>query len=86
MIQHNLFEYLNTKYGEDEKLNEEVRNMTKTLYDPAVEQRGIEKGIQKGIEKVVINMLKKGKSIEDIIEVTELPFEKILELKGKYKN
>ena len=40
----NIFEYLNTKYGDDEKLNEEVLNMTKTLYDPAVEQRGIEKG------------------------------------------
>jgi hypothetical protein len=47
----NLFEYLNTKYGEDGKLNEEVRGMTRTLYDPAVEQRGIEKGRKEGIEK-----------------------------------
>ena len=90
----NIFEYLNTKYGDDEKLNEEVRNMTKTLYDPAVEQRGIEigmekgieKGIEKGVEKTAINMLKKGKPIEDIIDATELPYERILELKSKYKS
>ena len=82
----NIFEYLNTKYGDDEKLNEEVRNMTKTLYDPAVEQRGIEIGIEKGIEKTAINMLKKGKPIEDIIDATELPYERILELKSKYKS
>lgn len=35
----NLFEYLNNKYGDDEKLNEEVLKMTKTLYDPEVEKR-----------------------------------------------
>ena len=38
------------------------------------------------IEKVAINMLKKGKSIDDIIEATELPYERIVELKSKYKN
>ena len=33
----NLFAYLNKKYGNDAKLEEEVHAMTKTLYDPAVE-------------------------------------------------
>jgi len=75
----NLFEYLNTRYGEDEKLNEEVRSMTKTLYDPAVEQKGIEKGmekgIEKGIEKVLIMQYKKGLSIEYIAEISGLDVE-----------
>ena len=31
-------------------------------------------------------MIRKGKNIEDIIEVTELSYEKITELKGKYQN
>ncbi|MBZ9606314.1 hypothetical protein G9F73_000460 [Clostridium estertheticum] len=75
----NLFEYLNTKYGEDEKLNEEVRSMTKTLYDPAVEQRGMEKGIEKGIEEerkqLVLKQYSKGLSIEYIAEINDLDVE-----------
>ncbi|MBU3159838.1 hypothetical protein KPL37_08750 [Clostridium frigoris] len=79
----NLFEYLNTKYGEDVKLNEEVRSMTKTLYDPAVEQRGIEKGIEKGreegmekgIEKLILKQYSKGLSIEYIAEINDLDVE-----------
>lgn len=33
-----LFEYLNGKYFRDMKTEEEVKRMTKTLYDPLVEQ------------------------------------------------
>jgi predicted transposase/invertase (TIGR01784 family) len=44
----NLFEYLNQRYGDNELLEEEVRKMTKSLYDPVVEEKGIEKGIEKG--------------------------------------
>ncbi len=43
-----IFEYLNLKYAGVKKLTEEVHQMVKTLYDPEVEKRGIEKGIEKG--------------------------------------
>ncbi len=91
----NLFEYLNTKYGEDERLNEGVRNMTKTLYDPAVEQRGIEKGMKKGIEQgieqgdinareeMVKEMLLDGESIVKIKKYYKLSEEEITKIKNK---
>jgi hypothetical protein len=40
----NISEYLYNKYGEYAKTGEEVYRMVKTLYDPAVEERGIIKG------------------------------------------
>ena len=40
----NLIEYLNRVYFKDENIEEEVVTMTKTLYDPEVEKKGIEKG------------------------------------------
>ena len=40
----NLFEYLNDKYGDDKKFNEDVLELTKILYDSEIEKRGIEKG------------------------------------------
>ena len=40
----NLIEYLNRNYMNDENIENEVTKMTKTLYDPEVEKRGIEKG------------------------------------------
>ena len=77
----NLFEYLNDKYGDDKKLNEEVVKMTKTLYDPEVEKRGIEKGIEKGEEKKAIETariaIKKGLNDDLISELTGLSFEEI---------
>ncbi|MBU3176526.1 hypothetical protein KPL47_09080 [Clostridium estertheticum] len=83
----NLFEYLNTKYGEDEKLNEEVRYMTKTLYDPTVEQRGIEKGIEQGDinarEEMVKEMLLDGESIVKIKKYSKLSEEEIIKIKNK---
>ena len=39
----NLTEYLNRNYISDKNLEEEVSIMTKSLYDPEVEKRGIEK-------------------------------------------
>lgn len=47
----NLIEYLNRVYFKDNIIEEEVIKMTKTLFDPVVEERGIEIGIQKGIQK-----------------------------------
>lgn len=43
----NLIEYLNRNYIDDENLEKEVNIMTKSLYDPEVEKKGIEKGIEK---------------------------------------
>ena len=83
----NLFEYLNTRYGEDERLNEEVRAMTKTLYDPAVEQRGIEKGREEGVEKerkeIATQMILDEEPIEKIKKYSKLSEEEIIELRNK---
>ena len=53
----NLVEYLNRNYFNDEKIEEEVITMTKTLYDPEVEKKGIEKGIEKQKLEIAINLL-----------------------------
>ena len=47
----NLIEYLNRNYMNDENIENEVTTMTKTLYDPEVEKRGIEKGREEGREE-----------------------------------
>jgi len=73
----NLFEYLNDKYGDDKKLNEEVMNMTKTLYDPEVEKRGIEKGEEKKAIETARIAIKKGLNDDLISELTGLSFEEI---------
>lgn len=81
----NLIEYLNRNYLNDEKLEDEVIKMTKTLYDPEVEKRGIERGIEKGIEKGVKKeklesakrMFTKGLSVRDIVELTGLTVQEI---------
>jgi len=54
----------------DEILENEVNRMTKTLYDPEVEKRGIEKGIAEGIEKgkaelLIKLLIKKFKSLPE---------------------
>jgi len=60
----NLIEYLNRNFIKDEILENEVNRMTKTLYDPEVEKRGIEKGINKGKAELLIKqLLKKFKNI-----------------------
>ena len=56
----NLIEYLNRNYFNDDKLEEEVITMTKSLYDPEVEKQGIQKGIQKGIEQGIEQGIKQG--------------------------
>ena len=81
----NLFEYLNEKYGKNMNLNEEVLSMTKTLYDPEVEERGIEKGMQQGMKKskkeIVMNSLKMELNEEIIAQITGFSIEKIREIK-----
>ncbi len=78
-----IFSYLNNRYTNISSLSEEVYKMAKTLYDPAVEQKGIEKGIEKGKlegrKEVAVKLLTKrfGK------ELTEELKEKILKTNEK---
>ncbi|WHH57506.1 hypothetical protein [Petroclostridium sp. X23] len=78
----NLFEYLNQRYGDNELLEEEVRKMTKSLYDPVVE----EKGIEKGKIETAKEMLADGEPIEKIMKYTKLIPEQIEELKKAIKH
>ena len=56
----------------------------------SAEEKGIEKGIEKGATekalRVAEKMLRRGDSIEDIVDMTELLKEKVIELKKKYQN
>ena len=79
----NLFEYLNTRYGDDKELNKEVLKMTETLYNPEVEKVGIKKGIEKGKIEDAENFLKLGVSEEIVSQGTGIPIEKVREIKKK---
>lgn len=71
----NLIEYLNRNYFNDDKLEEEVTTMTKTLYDPKVEERGIEKGIE--LTKKVIKLNAQGASKVDIAKECKITIENV---------
>ncbi|UZP03283.1 hypothetical protein JW813_16465 [Clostridium botulinum] len=60
--------------------------MTKTLYDPEVEKRGIEKGIEKKAIEDAIGFFRLGVSEEIVSKGTGLPIEKVKELKDKINN
>ncbi len=72
----NLIEYLNRNFIKDEILENEVNRMTKTLFDPEVEKRGIEKGKAELLIKLLI---KKFKSLPDGYEnkIMNLPINTI---------
>lgn len=53
----NLIEYLNRNYFRDDKIEEEMIDMTTTLYNPEVEKRGIEKGKKEEKLQIAINLL-----------------------------
>ena len=94
----NLIEYLNRNYIDDENLEKEVNIMTKSLYDPEVEKKGIEKGIEQGIEKgieqgieqsqaeIVLNMLGEGLDEATISKFTKIDIEKVKEIIKKRLN
>lgn len=86
----NLIEYLNRNYIDDENLEKEVNIMTKSLYDPEVEKKGIEKGIEKGTEKnqveIVLNMLGEGLDEATISRFTKIDIERVREIIKKYLN
>ena len=98
----NLIEYLNRNYIDDENLEEEVNIMTKSLYDPEVEKKGIEKGIEQGIEQgikqgmkqvieqnqaeIVLNMLGEGLDEATISKFTKIDIQKVKEIIKKHLN
>jgi len=63
IIMENINSYFLDMYGKYENIDEEVRVMVKSFYDPKVEERGIQKGIEEGIEKG-IEKGEKNKAIE----------------------
>ena len=76
----NLIEYLNRNYFNDDKLEEEVITMTKSLYDPEVEKQGIQKGIQKGIRETARKLKELGVDNDIIIKSTGISKEEIEKL------
>lgn len=84
----NLIEYLNRNYINDDNIEKEVSTMTKTLYDPEVERRGVEKWIEKGVKEgktqAAINFLKLGLDEETVAKGTGLTIDKIKELRKSY--
>ena len=78
-----LVEYFKDNYIDDETLIEEATRMIKTLYDPEVARKAMEKGIEKGIEKGMARGIEKGieKGIEQGIEKGKIQYaKKMLEL------
>ncbi|MDR1689792.1 MAG: hypothetical protein LBS21_14480, partial [Clostridiales bacterium] len=46
-------------------------------------ERGIEKGIERGIGRLIERMLRKGKSIESIVDYTDVPINEVLSIKER---
>ena len=61
----NLISYLNRNYLKEDKLEDEVNIMIKTLYDPEVEKRGIEKG---KIEGKMEEKLQNARNLLDVLD------------------
>ncbi len=75
----NLIEYLNRNYMKDENIENEVNKMTKTLYDPEIEKRGIEKGIKSAIEKLLLS----GMDAEKIASILDVDICLVKEILNK---
>ena len=56
-----LVEYFKNNYIYDETLIEEADKMIKTLYDPEVARKAMEKGIEKGMARGIEKGIEKGK-------------------------
>ena len=82
----NLIEYLNRNYIDDENLEKEVNIMTKSLYDPEVEKKGIKKGIEKNQVEIVLNMLGEGLDEATISRFTKIDIEMVREIIKKHLN
>ena len=75
----NINSYFLDMYGKYADIDEEVREMVKSFYDPKVEERGI----LKGKIETATEMIKDGEPIEKIKKYTKLDENKILELMKK---
>ena len=82
----NLIEYLNRNYIDDENLEKEVNIMTKSLYDPEVEKKGIKKCIEKNQVEIVLNMLGEGLDEATISRFTKIDIERVREIIKKHLN
>lgn len=60
--------------------------MTKTLYDPVIEEKGIEKGENRRALKDALNFLKLGVSEEIVAQGTGISIEIVRELKKEIMN
>jgi hypothetical protein len=81
-----LFRYLNSRYVKDEKLNKEVLSMTKTLYDPAVEEKGRREGKLEGKLEAARNALIEGIEPKIVAKITGLSMETVEKLKKELVN
>ncbi|MEL5864853.1 hypothetical protein [Clostridium cochlearium] len=81
-IIENINSYFLDMYGKYENIDEEVRNMVKSFYDPKVEERGIQKGIEKGKIEVARNLLKMGMDLLAIVQATGLSKEEIKKIEA----
>ena len=97
----NLIDYLNNNYLNDNKLQNEVNIMIRTLYDPEVEKRGIQKGIEQGREEGRAEGIEQGKisatlecakkllnklDDEDIASTLELDIEVVKKIREEASN
>ena len=80
----NLIEYLNRNYINDDDIEKEVSTMTKTLYDPEVEKKGMEKGMEEGKVQAAINFLKLGIDEETESKGTGFTIDKIRDLRKNH--
>jgi len=83
----NLIDYFNDNFLQDEYLSVEVREMTTSIIGP-MEERAIAKGRAEGIAEgkaeVIIKALKKGFGLEEIMDLTDVDRDSIMEIKEHY--
>ena len=87
----NLIEYLNRNYFNDDKLEEEVITMTKSLYDPEVEKQGIQKGIEQGTQNERIKnirklMIKLKMTFKEAIQFLDILKDEVKEIEKYFKS
>ncbi|ONI38174.1 hypothetical protein AN639_08275 [Candidatus Epulonipiscium fishelsonii] len=73
----NISEFMNKKYVHSPTLDKEVIKMTKSLYDPIVEKTAMERGKYEVAKNLLINNV----DIDIISRSTNIPIEKIKEIK-----
>jgi len=55
----NIIEYLYGKYGDYRKIDQEVKSMIKTFYDPGLVEKGRQEGRQEGSRLILQKLIKK---------------------------